>query len=60
MGSSLVVVALRSLQINLSFEKGSNPNLCVISSVSFWGLIKQFVYLMGVFPLPAVGFGLEP
>lgn len=60
MGSSLFVVALRSVQINLSFEKASNPNLCVISSVSIWVLIKQFVYLMGVFPLPAVGFGLEP
>lgn len=46
--------------INLAFEKGSNPNLCVISSVSIRALIKQFMYLMGVFPLPAVGFGLEP
>jgi len=60
MGSSLVVVALRSVQINLSFEKCNNPNLCVISSVSTWVLIKEIIYLMGVLPLPAVGFALEP
>lgn len=60
MGSSLDVVALRSVQISLPFEKSSNPNLYVIASVSIWVLIKQLMYLMEAFPLAAVGFGLEP
>lgn len=60
MESSLVVVALRSVQINLSFERGGNPSLCVISSASIWVLIKKSMYLKGVFPMLAVGSGLEP